>query len=81
MKMKADVCISANIVARRLFHEKKDDAKYINYGYAIAYHGYLRATTDMDIWIERNFENAGELVHVLKEFVFSDEDIPQEQMP
>ena len=39
-------------------------------GYAVAYHGYPRATADMDIWIAINPQNAGKLVAVLKEFGF-----------
>ncbi len=39
-------------------------------GYAVAYHGYPRATNDMDIWIAIHPENAGKLVTVLKQFGF-----------
>jgi phage replication-related protein YjqB (UPF0714/DUF867 family) len=39
-------------------------------GYAVSYHGYARATADMDIWVARTRENAGRLVAVLQEFGF-----------
>jgi hypothetical protein len=43
-------------------------------GYAVGYHGYPRATADMDIWIERSPDNAEKLVGVLKIFGF---DLPE----
>ena len=39
-------------------------------GYAVGYHGYPRATADMDIWIARNPENAENVVTSLREFGF-----------
>jgi predicted nucleotidyltransferase len=42
-------------------------------GYAVGYHGYPRATADMDIWIAADTANADRMVAVLKEFGF---DIP-----
>jgi hypothetical protein len=39
-------------------------------GYAVGYHGYPRATGDMDIWIAINPENAEKLVAVLAAFGF-----------
>lgn len=39
-------------------------------GYAVGYHGYPRATADMDIWIAINPANAERIVTVLKEFGF-----------
>jgi predicted nucleotidyltransferase len=44
-------------------------------GYAVAYHGYPRATADMDIWIEVDPSNASKLVDALKEFGFSSPDL------
>jgi len=61
----------------------KDFLKLLNFhkvdylligGYAVGYHGYPRATADMDIWIGISKENARKLVLVLKEFGF---DIPE----
>jgi len=43
-------------------------------GYAVGYHGYPRATADMDIWIAMNPANADRVVTVLKEFGF---DLPE----
>jgi hypothetical protein len=37
-------------------------------GYAVGYHGYPRATADMDIWISINPLNAERVVAVLQEF-------------
>ncbi len=39
-------------------------------GYAVSYHGYPRATVDMDIWIALQPANAERIVAVLKEFGF-----------
>jgi len=39
-------------------------------GYAVAYHGYPRATADMDIWIATHPQNTRKIVIVLKEFGF-----------
>ena len=52
-------------------------------GYAVGYHGYPRATADMDIWIAANLQNAEKLVLVLKEFGFDLPDLSSEifQMP
>ena len=43
-------------------------------GYAVAYHGYPRATADMDIWIATHPRNAAQVVTALKEFGF---DVPE----
>jgi len=43
-------------------------------GYAVGYHGYPRATADMDIWIAIHPQNAEKAVAVLKEFGF---DVPK----
>ena len=40
-------------------------------GYAVGYHGYPRATADMDIWIAIQPNNAEKIVTVLKEFGFN----------
>ncbi len=39
-------------------------------GYAVGYHGYPRATNDMDIWIAVHIDNANKLVATLREFGF-----------
>ena len=33
-------------------------------GYAVGYHDYIRATADLDIWIETSSENAAKMVAV-----------------
>jgi len=43
-------------------------------GYAVGFHGYPRATVDMDIWISMNPANSQRIVTVLKEFGF---DLPE----
>jgi hypothetical protein len=43
-------------------------------GYAVAYHGYPRATADLDIWIATHPRNAAQVVAALKEFGF---DVPE----
>ncbi|MCP4344633.1 MAG: hypothetical protein GY795_03780 [Desulfobacterales bacterium] len=42
-------------------------------GFAVGYHGYPRATGDMDIWIAVSPENADKMINLLKEFGF---DVP-----
>jgi hypothetical protein len=39
-------------------------------GYAVGYHGYPRATVDMDIWVAIHPQNAARIVAALKEFGF-----------
>jgi len=43
-------------------------------GYAVNYYGYVRATGDMDIWVEPSEENAERVVAALREFGF---DVPE----
>ena len=43
-------------------------------GYAVGYHGYPRATNDMDIWIAIDPENARRVIEALREFGF---DLPE----
>ncbi len=43
-------------------------------GYAVALHGYVRYTGDMDIWILTTPENADRVVEVLKDFGLSQAD-------
>jgi len=39
-------------------------------GYAVGYHGYPRATADMDIWVAVHAANAQRTVGALREFGF-----------
>jgi len=47
-------------------------------GYAVGYHGYPRATNDMDIWIAINPPTAKKMVIVLKEFGFNTPQLSEE---
>ena len=40
-------------------------------GYAVALHGYPRYTKDIEIWVERDRENASHIVKALDQFGFS----------
>ncbi len=44
-------------------------------GYAVSYHGYPRATNDMDIWIAINPDNANRMIEVLRDFGFNSPDL------
>lgn len=47
-------------------------------GYAVGYHGYPRATGDLDVWIAVNRENARKMVDALKEFGFNLPELTEE---
>ncbi len=47
-------------------------------GYAVGYHGYPRATADLDVWIAMNPVNADRIVSVLKDFGFDRADLSPE---
>lgn len=52
---------------------KEHDVRYLLIGgYAVGYHGYARATEDMDIWVAIHPENARKLVSTLKSFGLDD---------
>jgi len=44
-------------------------------GHAVGYHGYPRATADMDVWVAVSPENAQRLVQTLQQFGFSDPEV------
>ena len=53
---------------------KEHEVRYLLIGaYAVNYHGYIRATGDMDIWIAIDPDNASKIVAVLKEFGFEND--------
>jgi len=55
---------------------KEHDVRYLLIGgYAVGYHGYARATDDMDIWVAIHPDNAQKLVSVLKTFGFDHPDL------
>ena len=44
-------------------------------GYAVIYHGYVRATGDMDVWVKPTNENKSKLLEVLTKLQFDSEGI------
>jgi hypothetical protein len=55
---------------------KEHDVRYLLIGgYAVSYHGYIRTTGDMDIWIAIHPDNAKKIVAVLKIFGFEHPDL------
>jgi len=54
---------------------QEHDVRYLLIGgYAVGYHGYPRATQDLDVWIAISPANAGRMVDALRAFGF---DSPQ----
>jgi len=53
----------------KLLNSHKVDYLLIG-GYAVGYHGFPRATADIDIWIAINPQNAAKMVKVLTKFGF-----------
>lgn len=47
-------------------------------GYAVGYHGYARATNDLDIWADPSPENAERLVSAIREFGFDTPELSPE---
>ncbi|HDP24773.1 MAG TPA: hypothetical protein ENN34_04945 [Deltaproteobacteria bacterium] len=47
-------------------------------GYAVAYHGYPRATADMDLWVHRTQDNAEKMIQALTAFGFSSPELSPE---
>ena len=47
-------------------------------GYAVGYHGYPRATGDLDIWIAINEKTAMKMVEILKDFGFNPPELQKE---
>jgi len=46
-------------------------------GYAVGYHGYPRATGDMDIWIEMSEPNSKKIASAFRDFGMPDEGISE----
>src|ERR1051325_8094468 len=46
--------------------------------YAVGYHGYPRATNDMDVWIAIHPDNAQKVVNALKDFGFDHPELTPE---
>jgi hypothetical protein len=54
----------------------KNNVQYLVVGgYTVALHGYPRHTKSLDIWINRNPENAGKMMRALDEFGFGSLDL------
>jgi len=53
----------------RLLTERKVDFMLVG-GYAVALHGFPRATSDLDVWISTAPENVDRIVAALREFGF-----------
>jgi len=55
---------------------KSHEVRYLLIGgYAVIYHGFPRATGDMDVWVAVSPDNASKLVDVLKDFGFEVPDL------
>jgi len=58
------------------------DAHRVEYllvgGYAVAHHGYPRATQDLDVWVAVSAANAGRVVQVLRAFGFDQPELVPE---
>jgi hypothetical protein len=51
---------------------RSHEVKYLLIGgYAVGYHGYPRATIDLDVWVQVSPDNAIRIVDTLKEFGFN----------
>ena len=61
----------------KLLNEHKVEYLLIG-GYAVGYHGYPRATDDLDIWVAIHPDNAQKLVTVFHAFGISDPAITTE---
>src|ERR1044071_5357992 len=53
----------------KLLNEMKVEYLVVG-GYAVGYHGYIRATGDMDIWVAPDANNANRTISALREFGF-----------
>ncbi|NNF04566.1 MAG: hypothetical protein HKN17_08870 [Rhodothermales bacterium] len=55
------------------------DVRYLLIGgHAVAFHGYVRSTADMDLWVPTDIENAGRLVEAMRKFGFDVPDLKPE---
>lgn len=61
----------------RLLHSHKVEYLLVG-GYAVGYHGYPRATGDMDIWIALNKVNADKAANVLRDFGMTQDEVSKE---
>ena len=61
----------------KLLHVHKVEYLLVG-GYAVAFHGYPRATGDMDIWIDVTINNAERTAKVLKDFGMPQDEVTKE---
>jgi len=61
----------------RLLNSKQIEYLVIG-GYAVGFHGYPRATGDLDVWISANEKNALKMVEALRQFGFDLPDLNKE---
>lgn len=61
----------------RLLNAKRVEYLLIG-GYAVGYHGYPRATNDLDVWIGIHPKNAKGVVETLREFGFDTPNLSEE---
>jgi len=55
---------------------KEHNVRYLLIGaYAVNYHGYIRATGDMDVWIAIHPDNAQKIIAALRAFGIDDPDV------
>jgi predicted nucleotidyltransferase len=47
-------------------------------GYAVGYHGFVRATGDLDLFVRRSPTNAASLVQVFRDFGFTTSDLTEQ---
>ena len=57
----------------KLLNANKVDYLVIG-GYAVNYHGYSRATVDIDVWVAVNLENSERLARAVRQFGFPSAD-------
>ncbi|MDF1612077.1 MAG: nucleotidyltransferase [Stygiobacter sp.] len=53
----------------RLLNEQKVEYIIVG-GHAVIYHGYVRYTGDLDVWINNSNENADKMISVIEKFGF-----------
>jgi hypothetical protein len=59
---------------------KEEEVEFIIVGaYALAAHGFPRATGDIDIWVRNSFDNAQKIMYALKKFGAPTSNISEEE--
>jgi predicted nucleotidyltransferase len=73
-------------MALKLHQDFKDFLKLLNSnkvkylligGYAVGFHGYPRATADLDLWIQMGKSNSQKIVKVVRKFGFDTPDLTE----